>query len=118
MKTIFAAALVTMAWSGTVLAQEERAPEANSVERCVSPTVLVPPFNNTAGALEQSRIAAIAVEDIRQERGEDAVRVCRTSAVMPELAQIDGSQEAPLTKEEYEVLEEATGDVEGDVSGA
>ena len=118
MKTVLAAAIVTMAWSGTALAQQGEAPEVSSAERCVSPTVLVPPFNNTSGALEQSRIAATTVEDIRQERGEDALRVCRTSATMPELAEIDGSREAPLTKEEYKVLEEAADDAEGDASGA
>ena len=68
--------------------------------RCVSATVLVPPFNDTAEALEQSRIAASTVEEVREANGEDAVPVCRTSAVMPELAEIEGLDEEVVTEED------------------
>ena len=74
-------------------------------ERCVPATVLVPPFNNTPDALEQSRIAASTVEGIRHGRGEAAYRVCQTSAVSPEISEIEGVNEAPVTEEEMRELD-------------
>ena len=73
---------------------------AEATTRCVSATVLVPPFNNTAEALEQSRIAAITVEETREANGEEAVPVCRTSTVMPELAEIQGVHEDVVSEDE------------------
>ena len=83
-------------------------PREAAQERCVAATVLVPPFNNTPGALEQSRIAATTVEEIRHRRGEAAYRVCRTSAVAPEISEIEGVDEEPLTEEEMRELDPET----------
>lgn len=78
---------------------------AGAKERCVAPTVLVPPFNNSPGALEQSRVAATTVESIRDEHGEPAYRVCKTSAIAPEISEIEGVNEEPLTDEEMRELD-------------
>ena len=78
------------------------------VERCVPATALVPPFNNSPGALEQSRVAATTVENIRDRRGEAAYRVCGKSAVAPELSEIEGVEEEPLTEEELRELDPET----------
>ncbi len=109
--------LIALAVSGVASAQDEEQRDSGP-QRCVSPTVLVPPFNTSPGALEQSRIAATTVEDIRQRRGEEAVRVCRKSALSPELSELEGVDEEPLTEEEYEVLEKAAEEEMGDASGA
>ena len=118
MKFSVFAACGALALSFTAHAQTEEEGTPVASQRCVSPTVLVPPFNNTPGALEQSRVAATTVEDIRQRRGLDAVRVCGKSALSPELSDLDGIDEEPLTEEEYQVLEDAAEDVQDDASGA
>lgn len=94
-----------------VLAQDHRdhvEHREEAPERCVAPTVLVPPFNNTPGALEQSRVAATTVENIRHRRGEAAYRVCRTSAIAPEFSEVEGIDEKPLTEEEMRTLDPDT----------
>ena len=82
---------------------EDRASDAP--KRCVSPTVLVSPFNNSPGALEQSRIAATTVEAVRHGRGEAALRICKTSALAPEISEVEGVDEEPLTEEELRELD-------------
>lgn len=92
-------------------AQDRPADEGDrdtKTERCVPATVLVPPFNDSPGALEQSRIAATTVENIRDRRGEAAFRVCRKSALAPELSEIEGVEEEPLTEEEIRELDPET----------
>ncbi|MBX7533529.1 hypothetical protein K3165_11400 [Qipengyuania sp. 1XM1-15A] len=94
-----------------VSAQDRPADEGDrdaKTERCVPATVLVPPFNDSPGALEQSRIAATTVENIRDRRGEAAYRVCRKSALAPELSEIEGVEEEPLTEEEIRELDPET----------
>lgn len=94
-----------------VSAQDRPADEGDrdaKTERCVPATVLVPPFNDSPGALEQSRIAATTVENIRDRRGEAAFRVCRKSALAPELSEIEGVEEEPLTEEEIRELDPET----------
>ena len=108
MKFTALAALAVLALPAGVLAQDHREHEAereSARERCVAATVLVPPFNNTPGALEQSRIAATKVEEIRHRRGEDAYRVCRTSAMAPEISEIEGVEEEVLTDEEMRTVD-------------
>lgn len=51
---------------------------------CIPGTAIVPPFNNTPEALDQSRVAA------RQIAGDS---VCRTSAVAPELSELEHGPE-------------------------
>lgn len=94
-----------------VSAQDRPADEGDrdaKTERCVPATVLVPPFNDSPGALEQSRIAATTVENIRDRRGEAAFRVCRKSALAPEFSEIENVDEEPLTDEEMRELDPET----------
>ena len=111
MKHALSAALAAIFLPATVLAQdhgEHDGERETAPERCVAATVLVPPFNNTPGALEQSRIAATTVENIRHRRGEAAYRVCQTSAVAPEISEVEGVNEKPLTDEEMRELDPET----------
>lgn len=109
MKFKLALGAVFVAMPVSFLSAQDRADDMREddqrPERCVSATVLVPPFNNTPGALEQSRIAATTVEGIRERRGEAAYRVCKTSALTPELSEIEGVEEEPLTEEEMRELD-------------
>ena len=104
MKIPALAVLAVVALPAAVLAQDHREHEP-APERCVAATVLVPPFNNTPGALEQSRIAATKVEEIRHRRGEDAYWVCKTSAMAPEVSEIEGVEEEVLTDEEMRTVD-------------
>ena len=108
MKFAVPAALAVCALPFAALAQDAREYDREreaAPERCVSATVLVPPFNNSPGALEQSRVAATTVENIRHRRGEAAYRVCRTSAIAPEISEIEGVDEEVLTEEEMRELD-------------
>ena len=119
MKTIVAAGMALAALPAAVLAQDDRADgdaRSDAPQRCVAAQVLVPPFNNSAGAMEQSRIAATTVENIRHRRGEPAYRVCKTSAVAPEFSEIEGVNEEPLTEKEMRELDPDT--AAADDSGA
>lgn len=105
MKLLVSAGLTLAALPFAALAQDrDEAPRA-APERCVAAQVLVPPFNNSAGAMEQSRIAATTVEGIRHRRGEAAFRVCKTSAIAPEFSELEGGEEKPLTEEEMRELD-------------
>ena len=111
MKLAVPTALAVLALPVAVLAQDHSEHESErkaAPERCVAATVLVPPFNNTPGALEQSRVAATTVEGIRHRRGEAAYRVCKTSAVAPEISEVEGVNEKPLTEEEMRELDPET----------
>ena len=111
MKIAVPAALAILPLPVAVLAQDHSGHDNGrkaAPERCVAASVLVPPFNNTPGALEQSRIAATAVEGIRQQRGEAAYRVCKTSAVAAEISEVEGVNEKPLTEEEMRELDPET----------
>jgi hypothetical protein len=108
MKNFVTAGLALSALPCALSAQDYSADNENRdtpPERCVSATTLVPPFNNTSGALEQSRVAATTVESIRYRRGEAAYRVCKTSAVAPEISDAQGIDEKPLTNEEMRELD-------------
>jgi hypothetical protein len=108
MKSFITAGLALSALPCALSAQDYSADNENRdspFERCVSATTLVPPFNNTPGALEQSRVAATTVESIRHRRGEAANRVCNTSALAPEISQVQGIDEKPLTDEEIRKLD-------------
>ena len=116
MKFAVPAALAVLALPAAALAQDHSEHDGErkaAPERCVPATVLVPPFNNTPGALEQSRVAATRVENIRNRRGEAAYRVCKTSAVAPEISEIEGVNEKPLTEEEMREIDPETATREG-----
>ena len=87
----------------------ETGAEVTASDRCVSPTQIVPPFNNSAEALEQSRIAATEVEAIRRVRGESRHTVCRTSAMIPELSDLEGMDEVSAEQENDLAGAEQTG---------
>lgn len=108
MKSFVTAGLALSALPCALSAQDYSADNENRdapFERCVSATTLVPPFNNTPGALEQSRVAATTVETIRHCRGEAAYRVCKTSALAPEISEVQGIDEKPLPDEEMRELD-------------
>ncbi len=108
MKSFVTASLALSALPCALSAQDYPADNENrdtAPERCVAATTLVPPFNNTPGALEQSRVAATTVESIRHRRGEAAYRVCKTSAVAPEISEAQGIDEKPVTDEEMRELD-------------
>lgn len=63
---------------------------------CVPAQAIVPPFNNTAAAMEQSRIAATAVMAESARRGDRDIPVCRTSAVAPQVSEVEGVNEVPV----------------------
>ena len=68
----------------------ETAPEgeAPSAPRACTPAqVIVPPFNNTPEAMEQSRVAATVL------RGDE---ICKASAVFPEKSLIEHGEEMPV----------------------
>lgn len=71
----------------------EPASDATSVKgkfeprRCISPLAIAPPFNDTPEAKEQSRVAATAIA------GE---AVCKTSAVAPEISELQHGPEKPV----------------------
>lgn len=106
MTKLVPAALALALLPAAATAQDRDADE--QPERCVAASVLVPPFNNTAGAMEQSRVAATTVEGIRHRRGEAAYRVCKTSAIAPEFSELEGVNEKPLTEEEMRELDPDT----------
>ena len=66
---------------------------------CVAAQVIVPPFNNTPAAMDQSRVAATAVMRENARRGGKPVRVCQTSAVSPKLSRIKHGYEVPIDPE-------------------
>lgn len=112
MKTAAAAGLALVTLPAAVLAQDHaeykeavQAEMINAGERCVSPVVLVPPFNNSPGALEQSRVAATTVESVRERRGEAYYKVCKSSALTPQISEIEGVDEEPLTEEEMREID-------------
>ena len=83
------------------LAQDADAPveeDSREVRKCVAPQVIVPTFNNTPEAMEQSRIAATIVA---------GDQVCKTSALNPELSELQHGPEEALVPDEEETGEEA-----------
>ena len=82
-------------------AQDADAPveeDGREVRKCVAPQVIVPTFNNTPEAMEQSRIAATMLAgDL----------VCKTSALNPELSELQHGPEEALLPDEEEAGEEA-----------
>ena len=58
---------------------------------CTPAQLLVPPFNNTPEAMEQSRIAATLL------RGDE---ICKTSPIFPEKSLIEHGEEQPVLPEE------------------
>ena len=108
MKSFVTAGLALSALPCALSAQDYSSDNENrdtTFERCVSATTLVPPFNNTPGALEQSHVAATTVESICHRRGEAAYRVCKTSALAAEISEAQGIDEKPLTDEEMRELD-------------
>ena len=83
-----------LAQEDEVAAEDAALVEAPEVRRCVAPQSVVPPFNNTPEAMEQSRIAATIVA------GDS---VCKSSPLMPELSEIQhGAEEAVVPGDEGE----------------
>lgn len=82
-----------------LLAADGPAAEVEAPVACLPAHVVVPPFNNTAEAMEQSRIAATVVMDADARAGKKAVRVCRKSAVAPRVSEIEGVNEVPVDPE-------------------
>lgn len=83
------------------LAQDADAPveeDSREVRKCIAPQVIVPTFNNTPEALEQSRIAATIVE---------GDQVCKTSPLNPELSELQHGPEEAVVPDEEETGEEA-----------
>ena len=87
--------MTALALSATpALAQDEEAQADAPREvpaKCVAPQTVVPPFNNTPEAMEQSRVAATIVA------GDS---VCKGSALTPELSEIQHGPEEPVVPEE------------------
>ena len=72
--------------------------DSREVRKCIAPQVIVPTFNNTPEAMEQSRIAATMLAgDL----------VCKTSALNPELSELQHGPEEALLPDEEETGEEA-----------
>ena len=71
--------------------------DRREVRKCIAPQAVVPTFNNTPEAMEQSRIAATIVA------GE---QVCRTSALIPELSELQHGPEEAVVPDEEAVEEE------------
>lgn len=72
--------------------EPEAAREAPEAPRTCTPAqVLVPPFNNTPEAMEQSRVAATIL------RGDE---ICRTSPLFPEKSVIEHGEERPVLPDE------------------
>lgn len=61
--------------------------------------VIVPPFNNSPAAMDQSRVAATIVMRGKTGAGGKPVRVCQTSAVSPELSRLKHGNEVPVDPE-------------------
>ena len=83
------------------LAQDADAPveeDSREVRKCIAPQVIVPTFNNTPEAMEQSRIAATIVA---------GDQVCKTSALNPELSELQHGPEEAVVPDEEEAGEEA-----------
>ena len=55
--------------------------------RCTPAQVVVPPFNNTPEAMEQSRVAATILH---------GDQICKSSAVFPEKSLIEHGEEEPV----------------------
>lgn len=70
--------------------------EADGPVACMPAQAVVPPFNNTAEAMDQSRVAATVVMGERERAGERGVRVCQTSAVAPQVSAVEGIEEVPI----------------------
>ena len=87
-----------LALSATILATPLVAADRDTDEpqACVPAHAIIPPFNNSPEAMDQSRIAATIVMDGQARRGGRRVPVCRTSAVAPQVSQIEGVNEVPV----------------------
>ena len=72
--------------------------DSREVRKCIAPQVIVPTFNNTPEAMEQSRIAATIVA---------GDQVCKTSALNPELSELQHGPEEAVVPDEEEAGEEA-----------
>ena len=86
--------LIAIASAAPALAQDEEAradAPREAPAKCIAPQTVVPPFNNTPEAMEQSRVAATIVA------GDS---VCKGSALMPELSEIQHGPEEPVVPEE------------------
>ena len=97
MRIVLCAAVAFIAVTPAFAADEEPGDGAEDAQSRVAPRVctpaqaVVPPFNNTPEAMDQSRVAATIL------RGD---AICRTSAVFPEKSLIEHGQEQPVLPEE------------------
>ncbi|MFN2100837.1 hypothetical protein [Altererythrobacter sp. MF3-039] len=82
-----------------VLEDEPVKTEQGERVACIAGQVIVPPFNNTPAAMDQSRIAATAVMRSNARSGSKSVRVCQTSAVSPEISELKHGNEVPVDPE-------------------
>lgn len=78
------------------LAAEETPASASEPVACVAGQVIVPPFNNSPAAMDQSRVAATIVMRGKAGAGGKPIRVCQTSAVSPELSRLKHRNEVPV----------------------
>ena len=96
---LFVSSLVVLATPS--LAQEADTPveeDRREVRKCIAPQAIVSTFNNTPEAMEQSRIAATIVA---------GDQVCKTSALNPELSELQHGPEEAVVPDEEEAGEEA-----------
>lgn len=104
-------------------AQDEVEPRAEETESngqpvaCVAAQVIVPPFNNTPAAMDQSRKAATVVMRENARAGGKPVRVCQTSAVSPELSRLKHGNEVPVDPEYEPEDDEARAEARTDERG-
>lgn len=96
---LFVSSLTLLA--APALAQDDDTPVESSEQaprKCIAAQVIVPTFNNTPEAMEQSRIAATIVA---------GSEVCRTSTLIPELSELKHGPEEVLEPEDVESVEPA-----------
>ena len=105
MRRILAIALLPLLASPTLAAgdaaEQEEAEKLPPLPRVCTPAqAVVPPFNNTPEAMEQSRVAATVL------KGEE---ICKTSPIFPEKSVIEHGEEEPVLPEgmTVEPVEEA-----------
>ena len=108
--------LLAAAASGQAEPPVDRDRDLDGPQACVPAQLIVPPFNNTAEAMDQSRIAATVVMEGRARAGGKRINVCRTSAVAPEFSEVEGVREIPVDPD-YEVDEEALEEARAEAAG-
>lgn len=98
MRAILALSALAMLAGPAIAAEEPAGQPAEAVHdshpatrTCTPAQTVVPPFNNTPEAMEQSRVTATIL------RGD---KICKTSALFPEKSVIEHGEEQPVLPEE------------------